>query len=143
MTAVSAIWAKAHGATTHFPIALALCSFALDAAGRACARKPIERDLHLAACWTMICGGLGTVPAVMSGILMTQGIVMGHDALRLHHVFVWPAFGLLVGLGTWRFLQRNRSPGHGFSACYLVLASFAAALLSIAAYWGGKMMVSR
>ena len=92
------IWAKAHGATTHFPLALALSSVAFDAAGFALARKPVGSDLRAAGYWTMIFGAMGTVPAVLSGLMMTKGTVMGHDALRLHHLFVWPAFALLIGL---------------------------------------------
>ena len=45
---------------------------------------------------------LGSVPAVVSGLLMTKGSLLGHGALRMHHLFVWPAFALLVGLAVWR-----------------------------------------
>ena len=137
------IWAKAHGATTHFPFALALCSAAFDAAGFALARKPIGNDLRAAGYWTMIFGAMGTVPAVLSGLLMTKGTVLGHDALRLHHLFVWPAFALLVALGSWRALQgRSATPRRVFAG-YLMLASIAAALTTTAAYWGGEMMLAR
>ena len=138
----SSIWAKAHGATTHFPMALALCSAAFDAAGFALARKPIGNDLRAAGYWTMICGAIGTVPAVLSGLLMTKGRVLGHDALRLHHLFVWPAFALLVALGTWRVLQGGRATRRAFAG-YLVLAGVAAGLMTAAAYWGGEMMIAR
>src|SRR5476651_2455628 len=106
------IWAKAHGATTHFPFALTLCSGALDAAGFALAGRPIVRELHAAGYWTLLLGALGSVPAVWSGLLMTKGSVLGHGALRMHHLFVWPAFALLVGLATWRvmFWRRGSTP---------------------------------
>ena len=136
------IWAKAHGATTHFPLALALSSVAFDAAGFALARKPIGNDLRAAGYWTMIFGAMGTVPAVLSGLLMTQGTVMGHDALRLHHLFVWPAFALLVALGTWRLIQ-GRQASTRVLAPYLALAALAAGLMTAAAYWGGEMMIAR
>src|SRR5580700_790457 len=118
------IWAKAHGATTHFPMALALCSAAFDAAGFALVRKPIGNDLRAAGYWTMIFGAMGTVPAVLSGLLMTKGRVLGHDALRLHHLFVWPAFALLVALGTWRLVQGRQAPPRAL-APYLALAALA------------------
>jgi len=60
--------------------------------------------------FTIILGALGTFPAVLSGLFMTKGVVMGHDALLFHHLFVWPAFACLVGLGTWRALVVTRSP---------------------------------
>jgi uncharacterized membrane protein len=139
----SNLWAKAHGATTHFPLALALCSAACDAAGFALAPKPIAGDLRAAGYWTMILGALGTVPAVASGLLMTKGTVLGHDSLRLHHLFVWPAFALLVALGTWRALQGRSATPRGVFAGYLILACMAAGLMSAAAYWGGEMMIAR
>ena len=136
-----AIWAKAHGATTHFPVALALCSAALDTAGYALAGKPIGRDLRAAGYWAMIFGAIGAVPAALSGLLMTKGRVLGHDALRLHHLLVWPAFALLVGLGAWRMLEGRRATHRAFAG-YLVLAGVAAGLMSAAAYWGGEMMIA-
>jgi uncharacterized membrane protein len=136
------IWAKAHGATTHFPMALALCSAAFDAAGFALVRKPIGSDLRAAGYWTMVIGAMGTVPAVLSGLLMTKGRVLGHDALRLHHLFVWPAFALLAALGTWRVLQGRQATRRAFAG-YLVLAGVAAGLMTAAAYWGGEMMIAR
>jgi uncharacterized membrane protein len=135
-------WARAHGAATHFPLALALSSIAFDAAGFALARKPIGNDLRAAGYWTMIFGALGTVPAVLSGLLMTKGTVAGHDALRLHHLFVWPAFALLVALGTWRLIQGRRASTRALAA-YLAPAALAAGLMTVAAYWGGEMMIAR
>jgi uncharacterized membrane protein len=135
-------WAKAHGATTHFPLALALCSVACDAAGFALARQPVGRDLRAAGFWTMILAAVGTVPAVLSGLLMTKGSLLGHDLLRLHHLFVWPAFALLVALGTWRAIQ-GREAGHRVFTGYFMLAVVAAGLISTAAYWGGEMMIAR
>jgi uncharacterized membrane protein len=138
----SNLWAKAHGATTHFPLALALCSAVCDAAGFALERKPIGSELRAAGYWTMILGALGTVPAVASGLLMTKGAVLGHDSLRLHHLFVWPAFALLIALGTWRALQgRSATPSRIFAG-YLILAGVAAGLMTAAAYWGGEMMLA-
>ena len=82
----STIWAKAHGATTHFPLALVLCSAVLDAAGFACNGRPFVRDLHAAGYWTMLLGALGSTAAVFSGLAMTKGSLLGHGALRRHHL---------------------------------------------------------
>jgi len=136
------IWTKAHGATTHFPLALALGSGALDAAGFALAGRPIVRDLHAAGYWTMLGGALGSVPAVFSGLLMTKGSVLGHGALRLHHLFVWPAFALLVALATWRLLVGRRATRPVFAG-YLIVVGIATALMSAAGYWGGELMIAR
>jgi len=135
-------WAKAHGATTHFPVALVLCSAALDAAAFALGARPATAGLRAAGRWTMLLGALGAIPAVASGLLMTRGVLMGHDLLRLHHLFIWPAFGLLGGLAVWRLLRGDEGSPAATGA-YLAVAGLAAALLGVAAYWGGEMMVAR
>ncbi len=135
------IWAKAHGATTHFPIALALCSGVLDTLGFALAGRPIVRDLHAAGYWTILGGALGGGPAVASGLLMTKGGVLGHGALRLHHLFVWPAFALLIALATWRVLIGRRATRSAFAG-YLIGVGAAMALISAAGYWGGELMMT-
>jgi uncharacterized membrane protein len=133
-------WAKMHGATVHFPIALILCSGALDALGFFFPAPAIRRGLHAAGYWTLILGAAGTVPAVVSGLVMSRGVMLGHDTLRLHHVFAWPAFALIVGLATWRVLAGDftpRKPPGG----YLVAAGLAAVLVMAAGYFGGEMML--
>jgi uncharacterized membrane protein len=136
-----ALWAKAHGASTHFPLALALCSGALDTAGFALARRPVMRDLHAAGYWTMLGAAAGAFPAVFSGLLMTKGSVLGHGALRLHHLFVWPAFALIVALAVWRALAGRRAPRRVFAG-YLLGVCLAAGLMLAAGYWGGEMMIA-
>ena len=138
----AAIWAKVHGATTHFPLALALCSGALDAAGFFLANRPIGRDLQASGYWTMLLGALGSVPAVASGLLMTKGQLLGHGELRLHHLFVWPAFALLVALGAWRVCAGRCATRRAFGG-YLIAAGVLAGLMSAAGYWGGEMMIAR
>lgn len=138
-----AIWAQAHGATVHFPLALALGSGALDAAAFALGARPFSRDLHAAGYWMMVVGALGSVPAVVSGLLMTKGSLLGHGALRLHHLFVWPAFALLVALATWRVCTGQQRATRRMFAAYLVVVGLAAGLISAAGYWGGEMMIAR
>ena len=135
-------WAKVHGATVHFPIALALTSGALDAAGFFLGERLLARELSAAGYWTMIGGALGSVPVVMSGLLMTKGALLGHGALRLHHLFVWPAFALLVGLAVWRVGTGQRASRKMFAA-YLSIVALAATLISAAGFWGGELMMAR
>jgi hypothetical protein len=54
--------------------------------------------------------------------------MLGHDTLRLHHLFAWPAFALIIGLATWRalasdFTARKAPPG------YLAWSGLAAVLV--------------
>ena len=135
-------WAKMHGATVHFPIALVLCSCALDVSGFFFPRLARRRGLHEAGYWTMLLGALGTVPAVASGLAMTKGVVLGHDLVRLHHLFAWPAFALIFGLATWRVLGTSSFEGR-VPAGYLLVVGIAAVLVLGAGYWGGEMMLAR
>jgi uncharacterized membrane protein len=134
------IWAKAHGATVHFPLALSLGSGVLDATAFALGARPRARDLHVAGYWTIIGGTVGSLPAVASGLLMTKGSLLGHGALRMHHLFVWPAFTLLVALATWR-LCVGPQPKRRLLAVYLVGISLMVGLMSAAGYWGGELMI--
>jgi hypothetical protein len=85
-------------------------------------------------------GALGTVPAVASGLVMSKGVMLGHDALRLHHLFVWPAFGLIVGLAIWRGLAGDFTTKK-MPTGYLATVGLAATLILGAGYWGGEMML--
>ncbi len=135
-------WAKLHGAVTHFPIALTLCSGAFDATGVALTSRPIGRDLNVAGYWTMLLGALGSLPAVISGLVMTKGIVLGHGMVRMHHLFAWPAFALLMALATWRVML-GREPTRSIFIGYLAGVVVAAGLISAAGYWGGEMLIAR
>ena len=59
-------------------------------------------------------------------LALSKGILLGSGALRFHHLFIWPAFGLLIGLAVWRLAARERVSRRA-SGCYLVLATLAAA----------------
>jgi uncharacterized membrane protein len=131
------IWAKMHGAAVHFPIALVLCSAALDTSGRLFPNLANRRGLHAAGYWTILLGAAGTVPAVVSGLVISRGVMLGHDTLRLHHLFAWPAFALIAGLATWRML--GGGPSRKASLGYLVSVGLASALVTAAGYWGGEM----
>lgn len=135
------IWAEAHGAIVHFPIALSLCSLVADVAAFALRSRPVSRDLHAAGYWMLLTGALGSVGAVISGLIMTRGELLGHGALRLHHLFVWPAFSLLVGLATWRVITGPQMSRPAFMG-YLGTIAVTATLMSIAGYWGGAMMTA-
>lgn len=135
------LWDKVHGATTHFPIALVLCSGVLDALGFCLSGRPSVRSLHAGGYWTILLGAGGTIPTVASGLLLTRGRMLGHDALRMHHLFVWPAFTLIVGLAVWRWMV-GRRPTRAAFALYLLGVGAAAALTLAAGYWGGELLLS-
>ena len=136
------LWPKAHGATTHFPIALALMAVLAEVAAFVGAERPVARTLHAVGYWTILLGAVGSVGAVVSGLLMTKGSVLGHDTLRRHHLFVWPAFALLVGLATWRVLIGGRA-SRGAMGVYLLGLAAMAGLMAAAGYYGAEMMIAR
>jgi uncharacterized membrane protein len=128
-----------HGATVHCPIALVLCSGALDAAALVLP-APARPGLHAAGYWTMALAALGTVPAVVSGLVLTHGVLLGHDALRLHHLFVWPAFAAIEAAAAWRLLGRDGTAARP-AAAYLVAVAAAIVLVGAAGFTGGKLLL--
>jgi uncharacterized membrane protein len=136
------IWPKMHGASVHFPVALATAAALFDGLGFVWPKSsPRKVQLHSAGYFTIILGALGTFPAVLSGLFMTRGEVMGHGALLFHHLFVWPAFACLVGLGVWRVLAGDKVSFRGFTA-YLVVLFLTAGLMGGAGYWGGELLLN-
>ena len=142
MTIDPAIWPKLHGASTHFPMALAMAAALFDGLGYVWPKSsPHKAQLHGAGYCTIILGALGTFPAVLSGLFMTKGEVLGHDALLFHHLFVWPAFAGLVGLGVWRALMNDQASPRSFAA-YLVVLFITTGLMAGAGYWGGELILN-
>jgi len=142
MTIDPTIWPKLHGASTHFPMALGMAAGLFDGLGFFWPGSPTRKAQLLGAGYfTIILGALGTFPAILSGLLMTKGETMGHGALLFHHLFVWPAFAGLVGLGVWRFIMDGRASRGGFIA-YLVVLYLTAGLMAGAGYWGGELILN-
>src|SRR5277367_2543403 len=137
-----ALWPKLHGASVHFPVALAMAAALFDGLGVVWpTSSPRKAKLHAAGYFTIILGALGTIPAVLSGLFMTRGEVLGHDALLFHHLFVWPAFAGIVGLGLWRAIRSERATPRAF-VVYLVFLFSTSGLMAGAGYWGGEMMLA-
>lgn len=132
-------WADVHGGATHFPIALAAAALGCDAAAVWLWHRPAGPRLRAAGYHAVLLGALGTAPAVASGLVLSRGRVLGEDALRWHHFFVWPAFALLVGAGAWRALAEERLARRAYAGYVAVLAA-AAGLMLAAGYWGGELM---
>jgi uncharacterized membrane protein len=136
------LWPKLHGASVHFPVAMAMAAALFDGLGHIWPRPSrFKERLHAAGYFTIILGALGTFPAVLSGLFMTKGVTMGHDALLFHHLFVWPAFAGLVGLGVWRTMVDDRFSPRGF-AIYLAVLFLTAGLMAGAGYWGGELILN-
>lgn len=132
------LWANLHGGSTHFPIALMIASFLFDFAAFVWNKEPYKRDLHAAGFYSLLLGAAATFVAVLSGLAISAWQFFGSGGLTKHHDFVWPAFGLMVGLAVWRLVVRNGAARPAFGV-YLVCAALTAILMSAAGYFGGEM----
>ncbi|HTB81047.1 MAG TPA: DUF2231 domain-containing protein [Opitutaceae bacterium] len=134
-----AFWAKVHGATTHFPIAMIFGACLCDTAALCFWHQPAAGALRTTGKYAAIAAALGSVPAVISGLVMTHGDMLGHDALRWHHLFVWPAFALMIAAAVWRSLVREQVSRRGYAG-YLGAIYVLTILIAATGYWGGEML---
>src|SRR4051794_14639733 len=135
-------WARMHGGATHFPIALLLVSVLFDHAGFWWHDELRRHEFRAFGFYSLLIAGAGSLAAVSSGIALSKGIVLGTGMLALHHYFIWPAFGLLIGLAVWRLVTRERASRRA-RGCYLAIASLALFALMSAGYWGGEMIIGK
>ena len=132
------LWGNLHGGSTHFPIALMIASVLFDALAYV-GREPYKRDLHVAGFYTLLLGALATLVAVLSGMVVSAWLFFGQGTLAKHHDFVWPAFGLMIGLAVWRLVVRDEATRPALGV-YLVVAAVTAGLMAAAGYFGGELL---
>jgi uncharacterized membrane protein len=135
-------WDRVHGGSTHLPIALALTSALFDVVGSIAPSGRIRDSFRFSGYFTLLLAALGAVPVVVSGLVLTKWDALGSGVTLLHHYFVWPSFGLLIGLTVWRSIVRHRSSRIGFSI-YLVAILTTAVLISATGFWGGELVLNR
>jgi uncharacterized membrane protein len=135
----SAFWAEVHGATTHFPVVLALTALAGDAAAVGLWHRPAGPALRVTSPWIHAVAALSTVPAVVSGLVLTRGDLWGEGALRWHHRLVWPAVALVTGAVVWRLLVRDTLSRRGHAA-FLSVSAGVALLVVGGARFGGELL---
>ena len=135
-------WARMHGGATHFPIALIMVSVVFDVAGFWWRDEVRRREFRSVGFYSLLIATAASPIAVLSGIALSKGILLGTGMLALHHYFVWPAFGLLIGLAVWRLVVRERASrrARGF---YLAVASLTLVAMMTAGYWGGEMIIGK
>src|SRR6266436_670300 len=140
----NSLWVKMHGGTTHFPIALVMASALFDLAGLIVPEnldKSRRAGLRAAGFYTIVLGSIGSVGAVVSGLVISHGQLWGQGNLARHHLFLWPAFGLLTGLAVWRLAVGSRASNRAFRI-YLSVAFVTAAFMGAAGYWGGELLLN-
>jgi uncharacterized membrane protein len=129
-----------HGGATHFPIALLMVSVVFDVAGFWWRNELRRRDFRAVGFYSLLIAAAVSPAAMLSGIALSKGQLLGSGMLALHHYFVWPAFGLLIGLAVWRLVVREKASRHAFGG-YLVLATILTVAMLGAGYWGGEMII--
>ena len=134
----NAFWARMHGGATHFPIALLMVSVLFDVAGFWWRNEFRRREFCAVGFYSLLIAAAASPVAVLSGLALSRGQLLGTGALAMHHWFVWPAFGLMIGLAVWRLVARERA-----SAGYLALATLAVVAIVTAGYWGGEMIIGK
>ena len=140
----NSLWVKMHGGTTHFPIALVMTSALFDLVGLLApdnADKSRRSGFRAAGFYTLILGALGSLGAVLSGLVISHGQLWGRGNLARHHTFLWPAFGLLMALAVWRLVVGNHASTRGLRI-YLAVSTVTAALMGAAGYWGGELLLN-
>ncbi len=136
------VWARMHGGATHFPIALLMVSVAFDVAGFWCSSDPRRREFYALGFYSLLIAAAASPAAVLSGLALSRGQLLGTGALAMHHLFVWPAFGLMIGLAVWRLVVRERASQRARGG-YLALATLTFVAMMTAGYWGGEMIIGK
>jgi uncharacterized membrane protein len=134
-------WAKLHGASTHFPIALVSGACVFDSLAVVAWSKPLGRNASVAGQYATLLGALGGILAVATGLFLTKGEMRGSGALAWHHFFVWPAFALMIATSVWRVFVGARLTRRGF-AIYVAVELCLAGLMAAAGYWGGELLLN-
>jgi uncharacterized membrane protein len=140
----NSLWVKMHGGMTHFPIALVMASIAFDLAGVVVPEsldKSRRAGLRAAGFYSLILGALSSFGAVISGLVISHGEIWGRGNLARHHMFLWPAFGLVIALAVWRLVVGNRASTLAFKM-YLAASLITGFFMGTAGYWGGELLLN-
>ena len=136
----SLFWSRVHGGVTHFPIALLFGAALFDALTLVRPESVKKSEFAIVGYWLVILAAAGATAAVLSGLALSKWNVGGTGSVLRHHLFVWPAFALIIALATWRFLV-GPSPSRQSLAAYVVSAAVACLCIGVAGFFGGEMLL--
>ena len=127
-----------HPLFVHFPIALLLAAFGLEALGIILKHE----RLQYAAAWNLVLGAVGAIAAVITGLLAEGTISAGGavgDLLRTHETLALVATGLAVVLAAWR-LRLRRGMSRPARAAFVALMLAMVIVIGVGAHHGGRMV---
>ena len=133
-------WTRMHGGCTHFPIALLCAALLFDSLAFFCKNEARRDRLRAAGFYSLILAGAGALASGLSGLAICKWEFCGQGILATHHLFAWPACGLLLGMGWWRVAAGDKASRRGL-AVYLIIALGATVLMLVAGYWGGELLI--
>jgi uncharacterized membrane protein len=136
----SIFWSRMHGGVTHFPVALIFSATFFETIGFLFSSR--QHDFRVMGYWLLVFSGISSFGAVFSGLALSNGTVSGKGLLLEHHLFVWPAFALIVGLTSWR-IATGQSPSRRAFTIYLLLLATACALVGAAGLSGGELLLGQ
>jgi uncharacterized membrane protein len=99
-------------------------------------------DFRSTGRWLLLLGAAGAFAATISGLALSKWVVMGTGTLLQHHLLVWPAFVLIVGLAAWRMVIGDHASRLA-SGVYLALMGVTCGLISAAGFYGGEMLLGK
>lgn len=134
----SVFWTRLHGGVTHFPIAFIFGAALFDALGFFGSSR--QREFRMTGYYLLVVGGAASFAAMLSGLAVSKWNACGTGLLLRHHLFVFPAFMLVVGLASWRIAVGNNLPKRPF-AIYPSVLAITCALFGAAGYSGGELIV--
>ena len=140
----NSIWVKMHGGATHFPIALVMASVTFDLAAGIVpdsADGSRRAGFRAAGHYWLVLAALGAIGAGVSGSMVSRGQLWGHGNLAHHHTFLWPAFGMVLALASWRLVVGGRA-SHAAFGIYLTVSILTGGLMAAAGYWGGELLIN-
>lgn len=135
----SIFWSRVHGGVTHFPVALIFSATFFETIGFLFSSR---QDFRVTGYWLLVFSGITSFGAVFSGLASSNWAVSGKGLLLEHHLFVWPAFALIVGLTSWR-VAVGENPSRRAFAIYLLLLATACALVGAAGFSGGELLLGQ
>ena len=138
----SLFWSRLHGGATHFPIALIFGAAFFDILSFRCRSPRRRRDFSVIGVRLVALGALGSFGAVFSGLALSKWAIGGTGQLLRHHLFVWPAFALIVGLATWRLLVGYHPSRRAFRA-YIGTMLISCAVIGVAGFFGGELLLGQ